>query len=81
LDGNEKNKVEFVLLLSNEDGEMPNTLKESVMFINMKQQAMTTGSANHCIFFLRLTIFDKTLAQMQLGFKVYLTIDKMTSNT
>jgi hypothetical protein len=81
LDGNEKNKVEFVLLLSNEDGEMPNTLKESVMFINMKQQAMTTGSANHCIFFLWLTIFDKTLAQMQLGFKVYLTIDKMTSNT
>jgi hypothetical protein len=49
LDGNEKNKLEFVLLLSNEDGEMPNTL-------NIKQQAITTGSANHNIFFLSLTI-------------------------
>jgi hypothetical protein len=81
LDGNEKNKLEFVLLLSNEDGEMANTLKKSVMIINAKQQAITTGSANHIIFFLWLTIFDKTLAQMKLGFKVYLTIGKMTSNT
>jgi hypothetical protein len=62
LDGNEKNKLEFVLLLSNEDGEMPNTLKKSVMIINIKQQAITTGSANHSIFFLSLTICDKTLA-------------------
>ena len=60
LDGTEKNKLEFVLPLSNEEGERPNTVKRSVLIITIKQQVKTTASANHSIFFLWLTMFERT---------------------